>query len=116
VIDEKALDLGRTIGQSDEFKALRRAEQAMREDTTAQERVERIQQLMEQLELAAQTGEMPDQALAEQYREAIRDLQLSPTGQTYVVARTNFEKLMQKVNERISEGIEKGATSSIITL
>ncbi len=116
MIDEKALDLGRTIGQSEEYQALRRAEKAMREDAGAQQRVERIQSLVEQLDAAAEQGAMPDPALADQYREAIRDLQLSPTGQGYVVARTNFEKLMQKVNERIAEGIEKGATSSIITL
>ena len=37
-------------------------------------------------------------------------------GQAYVVARANFEKLMAKVNQQISEGMEKGASSSIITL
>jgi hypothetical protein len=37
-------------------------------------------------------------------------------GQSYVAARANFEKLMTKVNQQISEGMEKGATSSIITL
>ena len=32
------------------------------------------------------------------------------------MARANFEKLMTKVNQQISEGMEQGATSSIITL
>jgi hypothetical protein len=32
------------------------------------------------------------------------------------VARANFEKLMARVNEKIGEGMEKGATSSIITI
>jgi len=32
------------------------------------------------------------------------------------VARANFEKLMIKVNQLIGQGIEKGATSNIITL
>jgi hypothetical protein len=41
---------------------------------------------------------------------------VSPVGQTYVTARANFEKLMAKVNQQISEGMEKGASSSIITL
>jgi hypothetical protein len=41
---------------------------------------------------------------------------MSPTGQAYVVARSNFEKLMQKVNQQISEGMDKGSASSIITL
>ena len=47
---------------------------------------------------------------------AVRDLETSPVGQAYVVARANFEKLMARVNQQISEGMEKGATSSIITL
>jgi hypothetical protein len=41
---------------------------------------------------------------------------MSPIGQAYVVARANFDKVMARVNQQISQGIEKGATSSIITL
>ena len=33
-----------------------------------------------------------------------------------VVAQSNFEKLMPRINARIYEGIKKGAASSIITL
>ena len=66
-------------------------------------------------QLVAQ-GQMPDQETAESYETAVRDLEMSPVGQAYVVARSNFEKLMAKVNQQISEGMEKGATSSIITL
>ena len=61
-------------------------------------------------------GQMPDQATAEAYETAVRELEMSPIGQAYVVARSNFEKLMAKVNQQISEGMEKGAASSIITL
>lgn len=116
MIDEKALDLGRTIGQSSEYQTLRRAERALRDDAEAQQKVDAIQQLADQLEGAMTEGQMPDPVLAEQYREAVRVLQASPTGQTYVVARANFEKLMGKVNEKIGEGMEKGVTSTIITL
>jgi hypothetical protein len=59
---------------------------------------------------------MPDQVTAEAYENAVRDLETSVVGQAYVVARSNFEKLMARVNQQISEGMEKGATSSIITL
>ena len=48
--------------------------------------------------------------------EAVRDLEVSPIGQAYVVARANFDKLMQRVNEQIGQGIERGAQSGIITL
>ena len=60
--------------------------------------------------------QMPDQASAEAYEQAVRELEVSPTGQAYAVARANFEKVMIRVNQMIAQGMEKGASSSIITL
>ena len=61
-------------------------------------------------------GQMPEEGAAETYEKAMREFELSPTGQAYIVARSNFEKVMAKVNEEMAKGIEKGATSNIITL
>lgn len=116
MIDEKAIDLGRQIGQSTEYQALRRAEKALREDTVAQDRLVRIQTLAREVDELMAKGQLPDEATAKAYDDSIRELELSPTGQAYAVARANFDKLMQKVNEQIAQGMEKGATSSIITL
>ena len=116
MIWEKAQDLGRQIGQATEYQALRRAEIALREDRDTVAKLDLIQTLARQVDQIVSRGQMPDQATAEAYEGAIRDLEMSPTGQAYVVARSNFEKLMAKVNQQISEGMEKGATSSIITL
>jgi cell fate (sporulation/competence/biofilm development) regulator YlbF (YheA/YmcA/DUF963 family) len=116
MIDEKATDLGRQIGQSPEYQALRRAETTLRTDTTAVTLLDRIQTLARAVDQAVGQGEMPDEETTQAYEAAVRELELSPTGQAYVVARANFEKLMAKVNQEISAGMEKGATSSIITL
>jgi cell fate (sporulation/competence/biofilm development) regulator YlbF (YheA/YmcA/DUF963 family) len=116
VIWEKAQELGRHIGQSTEYQALRRAETALREDKDTVAKLDQIQTLARQVDQVVSRGQMPDQATAEAYEGAIHDLETSTTGQAYVVARSNFEKLMQRVNQQISEGMEKGATSSIITL
>src|SRR5215208_244615 len=116
VIWDKAQDLGRLIGQSAEYQALRRAETSLREDKETVAKLDLIQTLARKVDQAVSTGQMPDQATAEAYETAVRDLEMSPTGQAYVVARSNFEKLMQKVNQQISEGMEKGSASSIITL
>lgn len=116
MIDEKARDLGRLIGQSTEYQALRRAESALRTDTDAVSRLDRIQSLARQVDQLVAQGQMPDEETTQAYETAVRELELSPTGQAYVVARANFEKLMTRVNGEISSGIEKGATSSIITL
>jgi cell fate (sporulation/competence/biofilm development) regulator YlbF (YheA/YmcA/DUF963 family) len=116
MIEEKAADLGRLIGQSPEYQALRRAEQNLRADQDSLVRLQRIQDLARQVDGALSRGEMPDEATTQAYEQAVRELELSPVGQSYVVARANFDKLMARVNHHISQGMEKGATSSIITL
>lgn len=116
MIWDKAEDLGRMIGQTPEYKALRRAEGALRDDQDAQARVDLIQRLARQMDELVAQGQMPDQATAESYEQAVRELEVSPSGQAYAVARANFEKVMIKVNQLIAQGMEKGATSNIITL
>ena len=75
-----------------------------------------IQQLATKVDQMMAQGQMPDAETTAAYETAVRELEVSPTGQAYAVARANFEKLMTKVNQEISEGMELGATSSIITL
>lgn len=113
---EKALELGRLIGQTPECKGLRRAEASLREDPASMRLLENIQVLAKKMEQLLTSGQEPDEATAQAYEAAVRELELSPVGQAYVVARANFEKVMVRINQQISEGIEKGATSSIITL
>ncbi len=116
MIFEKAQELGRLIGQSNEYQALRRAEQSLKSDEAVVAKLDRISQLARAVDQAIAQGQMPDEQTTQEYETAVRDLELSPTGQAYVVARANLDKLMAKVNEQISVGIESGATSRIITL
>lgn len=116
MIWEKAQELGRLIGQCPEYKTLRRAEQELREDKDTVAKLDAIQQLAAKVDQMVAQGQMPDQETATAYESAVRELEVSSTGQAYAVARANFEKLMTKVNQQIGDGIEKGATSSIITL
>jgi cell fate (sporulation/competence/biofilm development) regulator YlbF (YheA/YmcA/DUF963 family) len=116
MIDEKAVELGRLLGQSNEYQALRRAEQALREDTEAQGKLETISRLTREFDEMVAQGQPPEEAKAKEYETTLREFETSPTGQTYLVARANVDKLMNKVNQKIGEGIERGATSGIITL
>lgn len=116
MIWDKAEELGRLIGQTPEYKALRRAEASLRDDAEAQAKVDLIQRLARQMDELVAQGQMPDQATAETYETAVRELEVSPSGQAYAVARANFEKVMIKVNQLIGQGMEKGAQSNIITL
>ena len=113
---ERADELGRLIGQTNEAKALRRAEEALRNDETTRGHLERMQTIARQMDLVMAQGQMPEEGAAETYEQAVREFELSPIGQAYIVARTNFEKVMARINEEMAKGIEKGATSSIITL
>jgi hypothetical protein len=61
-------------------------------------------------------GEQPTEAMEQQLDELLLKVQGSPVYQAVMVAQENFDKLMQRVNEWILDGIRKGAASSIITL
>lgn len=116
MIDEKAQDLGRMLGQSPEYQALRRAEQALRDDPEAQQRLETISRLTREFDALLAQGESPTEEQATSYETTLREFEMSPAGQAYLVARSNVDKLMQRVNQAIGQGIERGATSGIITL
>ena len=116
MIDEKALELGRLLGQSEEYKALRRASERLRENTDVQRQLADVERLAQAIEQVAQQGKEPPQEEVEQYDRALQSVQGSPVYQHVVAAQTNFEKLMAKVNERIFDGMKKGAASPIITL
>src|SRR5881409_1859259 len=116
VLEEKAEDLGRVLGQTDEYKALRRATEALREDQAVQKVLAEAERLAQEIERVAQQGKEPNKEQVEQYDTALQSVQINPVYQQMVVAQTNFEKLMAKINARIYEGIKKGAASPIITL
>lgn len=116
MIDEKAQELGRLLGQSEEYKALRRASDRLREDAEVQRQLADVERLAQTIEQAAQGGHEPPREQVEQYDTALQTVQRSPVYQQVVAAQANFEKLMAKVNERIFDGMKKGAASPIITL
>jgi cell fate (sporulation/competence/biofilm development) regulator YlbF (YheA/YmcA/DUF963 family) len=116
VIDDKAQELGRLLGQTEEYKALKRANDRMREDQEVLKQLAEVERLAVDIERGAQAGVEPAKEQVEAYDRALHAVQGHPVYQQVVAAQANFEKLMAKVNERIFEGIKKGAASPIITL
>src|SRR5436189_3973599 len=116
VLEEKAEDLGRVLGQTEEYKALRRATEALREDQAVQKVLAEAEQLAQEIERVAQQGNEPTKEQVEQYDRALQSVQANSVYQQMVAAQANFEKLMARINARIYEGIKKGAASPIITL
>lgn len=116
MIDAKAQELGRLLGQSDEYKTLRRADDQLRGERECQTLLEEVKRLDEEIERGGQAGKEPTRQQLEAYEQAVRRLQAHPVYQQWVAAQANFDKLMMKVNTQIADGIRKGSASPIITL
>ena len=99
---------------TDEYKALKRASDAAEEDRELVEVRNRIGAIEAELEATLRAGKDPSEELRQSYQETAEELQGMAAFQRIVAAQTNFEKVMQKVNETVAMGIEEGAQSRII--
>lgn len=116
MLDEKARDLGRTIGQSSEYQAVKRASTALNGDREALGFIRQMEEIRTEAERMITRGEQPTAEMEQQLDGLLMQVQGNAAYQQMAVAQENFDKLMARVNELILEGIQKGATSSIITL
>jgi cell fate (sporulation/competence/biofilm development) regulator YlbF (YheA/YmcA/DUF963 family) len=116
MIEDKAKDLGRLIGQSPEYKEIKRANEAINEDRETVTLLQQMEQLRVEAQRMLQRGERPTEEMERKLDTLLTQIQSKPTYQRLLVAQENFDKVMSRVNDWILEGIEKGATSSIITL
>jgi cell fate (sporulation/competence/biofilm development) regulator YlbF (YheA/YmcA/DUF963 family) len=114
LLQEKAQELGRLLGQSDEYKAVSRAQQRLSEDRDAVAAMNRLAELEHEVATSLQSGREPSDAVKDEYEQVFSRLQASPAYQQYVAAQSNFDKKLVKVNEEISRGIESGSRSRII--
>ncbi|MEK6612069.1 MAG: YlbF family regulator [Gemmatimonadota bacterium] len=116
MLDERAVELGRLIGQSDQYKAVRRANDALGADKDAVALLNRMEQLRVQASQMMERGEQPTAEMEQELDELLQKVQVNPLYQRMMVAQENFDKIMVQVNQSILEGMKKGATSGIITL
>ena len=116
MIENKAKELGRMIGQSPEYQAVKRANDALGQDTAAVALLKQMEQLRIDAQQMIQRGERPTEQMEKDLDALLGQVQSQMVYQRLVSAQENFDKLMARVNDWIVDGIEKGATSSIITL
>ena len=116
MIEDKAKELGRLIGQSAEYKAVKRANDALGEDKEAVALLKKMEQLRMNAQSMIQRGERPTEEMEKELDALLGQVQGQSVYQRLVSAQENFDKTMSKVNDWIVDGIEKGAQSSIITL
>jgi cell fate (sporulation/competence/biofilm development) regulator YlbF (YheA/YmcA/DUF963 family) len=116
MIEDKAKELGRLIGQSPEYQAVKRANDALGQDQAAVALLKQMEQLRMNAQQMLQRGERPTEEMEKQLDALLGQVQGQGVYQRLVAAQENFDKTMSKVNDWIVDGIERGATSSIITL
>jgi len=113
-LKEMARDLGRALARTDEYQELKRAIGRADDDREVVELRNELERLEEKLEGPIRRGEKPDDELVEKYEQLVGRLQRSSTYQSLVAAQSNFDKVIQKVNQTISEGLEEAADSRIV--
>lgn len=110
----KAKELGRMLGQTSEYEYLQAANRDIADDRDATELLNRARELREKAVRHLEKGEEPPEELQEELEEVRGKVQGSARYQSLVAAQTNFDKLMQKVQRAISDGMQKGSESHIV--
>ncbi len=116
MIQDKAQELGRMIGQTEEYKAVMRATEAINGDEEAVALRDSIEALRQRAQQVLSNGEEPTAGMEEELNELLAKMQANASYQKLIVAEENLDKVMRRVNEWISDGIAKGSRSPIITL
>jgi cell fate (sporulation/competence/biofilm development) regulator YlbF (YheA/YmcA/DUF963 family) len=113
-IQEKARDVGRLISRTDEYQALKRANERLGDDRETVTLLNRLSDLQDRVTMALQRGQELTEEQQSEYETLIGELQGRSNYQSVVAAQENFDKLMMRVNEEIANGIEAGEQSRII--
>ncbi len=116
MIEDKAKELGRLIGQSTEYKEVKRAGDTLNEDKDTVALLQRMEQLRVEAQRMMAGGQRPTEEMERELDTLLGQIQGRSAYQRLLVAQENFDKVMGRVNDWILEGIEKGAASPIITL
>ena len=116
MLEEKAKELGRMIGQSPEYQAVKRSSEALNSDREAVTVLQEMEKIRMDAQAMIQRGEQPTQEMEQQLDDLLSKVQTNAVYQRAISAQENFDKVMYQINNWIMDGMKKGATSSIITL
>lgn len=116
MLEEKAKELGRIIGQSPEYQAVKKSSEALNSDRDAVAVLQEMEKIRQDAQKMIQRGEQPTAEMEVQLDDLLMKVQGNPVYQRAISAQENFDKVMYQVNNWIMDGMKKGATSSIITL
>jgi len=115
-INKRAEELGHLVGQSEEYQAWRRAEDALTANDALRQSLDQLARLQVAVAEKAEQGQQPTAEQQAELDALWSKVQVSPLYQAYIASRTNFDKMMYRINEMILDGMKKGSESRIITL
>jgi cell fate (sporulation/competence/biofilm development) regulator YlbF (YheA/YmcA/DUF963 family) len=116
MLEERAKELGRLIGQSQEYQTVKRANDALTNDEEAMRILAEMEKIRARAQEAISKGQPPGEDVEKQLDDLLTVVQRNAAYQRVLVAQENFDKLMARANGWILDGIRKGAASPIITL
>ncbi|MDQ3244138.1 MAG: YlbF family regulator [Gemmatimonadota bacterium] len=116
MLEDKARELGRMLGQSSEYQAVKRSSEALNADREAVTLLQQMEKIRTDAQHLIQRGEQPTPEMEQQLDDLLSKVQTNPVYQRAISAQENFDKIMYQINNWIMDGMKKGATSSIITL
>ena len=114
LIQDRAREVGRLISQTEEYKALKRANDRLSDDREAVTTINRLSELEGELANLLRSGREPGEEEQREYEQLVETLQQMTVYQGVVAAQSNFDRLMQRINEEIAQGILAGDLSRII--
>ncbi|MGH7620955.1 MAG: YlbF family regulator, partial [Gemmatimonadaceae bacterium] len=101
MIEDRAKDLGRLIGQSTEYKDVKRASDALNEDKDTVALLQRMEQLRVDAQRMLSRGERPTEEMEHELDGLLGQIQGRATYQRLLVAQENFDKIMGRANDWI---------------
>jgi len=105
-VERKAKELGNEISKTEEYQELERTSKNVQENNEANQMIEKIQELQQNIQFAQQSGVQPSEDQIQQFNELKQQMNSNLTIQAYAKAQEEFNKLMQEVNSAISSGIK----------
>ncbi|HUE96789.1 MAG TPA: YlbF family regulator [Longimicrobiaceae bacterium] len=113
-IQERAREIGKLLSRTDEYQAVKRANDRLAEDRETITLMNRLADLEDQITAYLRAGREPEKEVQEEFSNLAEKIQQQSAYQAVVAAQSNFERLMGRINEEIAQGLEAGEQSRII--
>ena len=114
-IENSAMELGKLIAQTPEYKYYNQAAKDVEGDDELNELMKGLKEMEQKVMEVQKEGKEVSEELRAQYNSFLEKVQGKTRVQSLIATQENYLKMMNKVNEKIAEGIREGAKSRIIT-